>query len=273
MGTERSSGFFLDVPRWNASRAVQRMSFAEEGVYFAMLREQWEHRSLPDDPQAVADHIATTPAKVAEVIAAWPVVRAKFVRAERGEPRIYNAALERTRRKQRDHRRKRQKAGALGGIAKSLSRRHDDQLEASKLVAMPDAPVANPTEEKRREETRRDVTRERDHASVSARESGTTNGTVADRAGAFIERYQDLYRQHRNGALYAVKPVRDYAAAVTLCQTWADDDRLDKLAAIFLTTDHKFAEEGSRTVPQFLALASWCDSRLAEWEAQKARRA
>ena len=43
--------------------------------------------------------------------------------------------------------------------------------------------------------------------------------------------------------------------------------RLEQLAVIFLTTDHKFAEEGSRTIPQFLALASWCDGKLAEWEA------
>ena len=91
-----------------------------------------------------------------------------------------------------------------------------------------------------------------------------------DRAARFIERYQALYHKHRHGALYALKPARDYAAAVTLCSTWADDARLDKLAVIFLTTDHRFAEEGSRTVPQFLALASWADGKLAEFEAKKA---
>jgi len=93
---------------------------------------------------------------------------------------------------------------------------------------------------------------------------------TTDRAARFLDRYQALYVKHRNGARYALKPVRDYAAAVTLCHTWDDDARLDKLAVIFLTTDHKFAEEGSRTVPQFLALASWCDGKLAEHEAKKA---
>src|SRR4029077_16603075 len=97
-----------------------------------------------------------------------------------------------------------------------------------------------------------------------------TDPKTTNRAGAFLDRYEVLYRTHRNGALYARKIHRDYAAAVTLCHTWADDVRLDKLAVIFLTTDHKFAEEGSRTVPQFLALASWCDSKLAEWEPRKA---
>jgi hypothetical protein len=94
---------------------------------------------------------------------------------------------------------------------------------------------------------------------------------VTHRAGRFIERYQALYPAKRNGARYALRPARDYAAAVTLCTTWTDDARLDKLAACFLTTDHKFAAEGSRTIPQFLALASWCDGELAEWEQQQAR--
>lgn len=94
-------------------------------------------------------------------------------------------------------------------------------------------------------------------------DAGTT-----ERAGRFLDRYQELYPKHRKGARYALKPHRDYAAAVTLCTTWPDD-RLDKLAVIFLTTDHKFAEEGSRTVPQFLALASWCDGKLAEYESTK----
>lgn len=96
---------------------------------------------------------------------------------------------------------------------------------------------------------------------------------VTERAGRFIDKYQELYPANRNGARYAVRPARDYAAAVTLCQTWPDDARLEKLAICFLTTDHKFAEEGSRTIPQFLALASWCDGKLAEWEKANGNRA
>src|SRR5262245_1736507 len=108
---------------------------------------------------------------------------------------------------------------------------------------------------------------ERDHAvSLSpaeqfrdARRDPFTDKTVTERAARFIERYEQLYPEHRKGARYAKKPVRDYAAAVTLCETWPDDARLDKLAILFLTTNHRFATEGSRTIPQFLALASWCD--------------
>ncbi len=98
-----------------------------------------------------------------------------------------------------------------------------------------------------------------------------TDPTTTERAGRFVDRYAELYSQYRKGARYASHPTRDYNAAVTLCHTWPSD-RLEKLAIIFLTTDHKFAEEGSRTIPQFLALASWADGLLAEHESQKAAR-
>jgi len=91
------------------------------------------------------------------------------------------------------------------------------------------------------------------------------DSAITERAGRFIERYETLYQKHRS-ATYLVSPRRDYDKAVELCRTWTDDARLDKLAAIFLTTDHHFAESGSRTIPQFAALASWADGKLAEWE-------
>lgn len=90
---------------------------------------------------------------------------------------------------------------------------------------------------------------------------------IAERAGRFIERYERLYVKHRHGARYVVKPHRDFEAACDLCQTWPDE-RLDLLAAIFLESNHTFAESGSRTVSQFRALASWCDGELAKHEQQ-----
>jgi len=98
-----------------------------------------------------------------------------------------------------------------------------------------------------------------------------TNATVTERAGRFCERYADFYEKHRQGAKYRPSPMKDYQSAVSLCGTWTDDERLDKLAIVFLTTDHQFAESGSRTITQFAALASWCDGKLAEWEASRAR--
>lgn len=93
--------------------------------------------------------------------------------------------------------------------------------------------------------------------------SPSTNPDLSERAAAFLERYQALYVKHRNGAHYHSRPI-DFQHALELCRTWPDDARLDKIAIVFLTTDHKFAEEGSRTVGQMAGLASWCDGRLAE---------
>lgn len=87
---------------------------------------------------------------------------------------------------------------------------------------------------------------------------------VAERAGRFAqETYPALYRKYRNGAFYLGKPTLDFQEALKLCQVW-DDERLQKIATVFLTTDHEFAEKGSRSMAQFRSMASWCDSRLRE---------
>lgn len=87
---------------------------------------------------------------------------------------------------------------------------------------------------------------------------------LAMRAGHFCtEVYPALYAKHRKGARYVSRPQMDFSEAVQLCRTW-DDERLAKIATVFLTTDHEFAEKGSRTMAQFRSLASWCDGRLRE---------
>ena len=86
---------------------------------------------------------------------------------------------------------------------------------------------------------------------------------TAERAGRFCERYAELYAQCRKGARYVGRPALDFQEALTLVGTWSDA-RLEQLARAFLTTDHEFAEKGSRTMAQFRAMASWCDSQLIE---------
>jgi 5-methylcytosine-specific restriction endonuclease McrA len=87
---------------------------------------------------------------------------------------------------------------------------------------------------------------------------------VALRAGRFCqETYPTLYEKHRRGARYVGRPALDFQEALQLCQTW-DDERLAKIATVFLTTDHQFAENGSRTMAQFRSMASWCDGKLRE---------
>lgn len=101
MAHETSPAFQFYVKEWRSSRAVQRMSFAERGMYFEMLCEQWEALSLPDDAGEVATLIATTDAQTAEIQAAWPVLRRKFAAVEDQPGRIANLRLERVRREKR----------------------------------------------------------------------------------------------------------------------------------------------------------------------------
>lgn len=168
---EKSSGFYFDVEKWCGSKAVQRMSFSERGVYKEMLIEQWKSRSLPDDPQAVADLIALTPSQTAEVLAAWPVVRRKFLTSRGDRKWIYNTALERVRRVQRENRRKHQEAGGRGGKASAVSRRAKSELEASEAAA---ALQQCSSETNRLDLTRPDVTR-RDMRLVEQKNSGAEN--------------------------------------------------------------------------------------------------
>lgn len=120
MAPEKSPAYQWYVKDFRSSRSTMRMSFAERGVYRDMLDQQWEDRTLPDDPHAVADLIATTDAQVAEVLAAWDVVRRKFVVLEDG--RLQNARLERCRREWKAFQRMKRK----GGQARVASADRDD---------------------------------------------------------------------------------------------------------------------------------------------------
>lgn len=95
--------------------------------------------------------------------------------------------------------------------------------------------------------------------------NGTTDPALADRAGDFCERYQELYSLHRRGARYLPRPALDFPKACELCAVW-DNARLERLAVVFLKCEEPFAVSGSRTIGQFAAMASWCDDRLREVE-------
>jgi hypothetical protein len=87
---------------------------------------------------------------------------------------------------------------------------------------------------------------------------------LSERAARFVqETYPALYAKHRKGARYISKPTLDFQEALELCRVW-DDERLVKIATVFLTTDHEFAEKGSRTMAQFRSMASWCDGLIAK---------
>lgn len=108
MATEKAPAYQWYVKDFRSSLATRRMSFAERGVYREMLDEQWERRVLPDSPEEVADLIAMTDAQHAEVLAAWDVVRRKFVVVSGG---IQNLRLEQCRREYKALKREKSAAG------------------------------------------------------------------------------------------------------------------------------------------------------------------
>jgi len=95
--------------------------------------------------------------------------------------------------------------------------------------------------------------------------------TIAARAAAFLEKYAELYAEHRQGARMLKRASNvDWVKACELCGTW-DDERLTKLAEIFLTTDEKWISGTGREFNVFHVKAQWCEDRLAEWEAKQKR--
>lgn len=96
---------------------------------------------------------------------------------------------------------------------------------------------------------------------------------IGERAGRFVERFEELYSQHRKGARwFRRQPALDWQRAINLCRTW-DDARLEKLAVVFLTTDDEWISNTDRGLAVFESKATWCDERLAQWESQQTRSA
>lgn len=89
------------------------------------------------------------------------------------------------------------------------------------------------------------------------------NPELAERAGRFLERYGVLHEKWRHGAVYMGRIHVDFDEALQLVAKF-DDERLDKLATVFLNADSEFAEKGTRSVPKFRSMVSWCDERLRE---------
>jgi hypothetical protein len=85
---------------------------------------------------------------------------------------------------------------------------------------------------------------------------------VADRAGAFLDRYAALYAKARHGAFYRLKPARDHAYACQLVATWPDDAHLDKMAELFLLKSDWKPKNEPGTVGQFLHMAPQADAEL-----------
>lgn len=260
MAAEQSPAYQWYVKDWRSSRATQRMSFTERGVYREMLDQQWEDMTLPDDAQAVADLIAMTEAQVAEVFAAWPVVRRKFATVE-GEPgRIVNLRLERIRTALKRFVKGAKKGGKTRAAQAARDARGAFQATSSRSSsrAPADHPGDSPGESQATSSTATAIAT----AIATANEESAIADEVLDRARAFIERYPQIYAQERAGARYPVKEARDFPTFLTLVQTWTDDDRLDGMFRVFLHLKGRDVLNQPGSPGQFLHHAPECDQLL-----------
>lgn len=256
------------IDRWRKSSAFMDMTLEQQAAYRNLLDEATLRGGpLPKDERVLA--------KACGDALAWervrPVVMGRFTLREDG---WHHDTLDVVLAKQAE----RAASGRKGGLAthaKVVAQRLANvvanplakppaKLQATARAKRVD-PDPDPDPKKKREKERADAR----SLSPAAPSDPLTDDAVTRRAGDFVRRYRALYPEYRQGARYLGHEHRDYLAAVSLCQTWPDD-RLEKLAICFLTTNHQFAQEGSRTLPQLRALASWLDGELAKWEHEHA---
>lgn len=92
---------------------------------------------------------------------------------------------------------------------------------------------------------------------------------LSDRAGRLVERYAELFYQHRRGARYRSQLHFDVQKAFELVAIWPDDAHLEKLAILVLTTDDPYISTTDRSFSIFARKASWADDRYRQWEAKQ----
>lgn len=240
--SSKSPAFQFYANEFLMDEHVTLMSMQERGVYITLICKCWNEGTLPCDVAKLAK-LCSVPFAAFKRL--WPSIAPCF--RSNGADRLIHPRLEKERKKQREYRKR--QADAAGkrwqshGNATALPANVTRHPSGNALISSQSQSLSQ-TQSK----------------PTSAREGDA----LAERAGKFVnETYPTLYAKFRKGARYVSKPALDFQEALELCRVW-DDDRLAKIATVFLTTDHEFAEKGSRTMGQFRAMASWCDSKIAE---------
>lgn len=266
MAVSASPAFQFYPTDFLSDDAVVLMTNEQVGAYVLLLCHAWQRPDgLPAAESSLARLCRCTENRFRKNI--WPALEKKFHHNDQG--RLYNPRLERVRSDQAEFKRRKSDAGKLGVKAR-VERQHrlsiaeaepkqcessvdglleaDGQQNGSPLSLSSSLPSST-------------VRREIKDLSIS------DGDEIADRAAAFIQRYSAAYLHHRRRNYYR----RDSLEFPTACQvvgTYTDDAHLDRLVALWLTCDHKFARDGSRTIPQFAAMAGWCDDQLKAQDEQ-----
>lgn len=233
------------------------MSAEEAGIYIRLMCVNWVEGSLPGELDKLA-RIGGVSRKRME--RAWVTLQACF----QPDPKnpayaLVQPRLERERVKQQEFRRRQSDNGHKGGRPKKET--HEKANGNPSLSS--GLSQTKPNHEPKKSSSSSSSVKEKEHEPSLSETVQCGNDDVGNRARAFIEHYAEVYPTWRHGTPYRRQDVLDFPTACSLVSTWPDD-RLRLMAELFLRTDHRFAEEGRRSIRQFAALAEWCDNRLRE---------
>lgn len=239
MAPEKRPAFQFYPRDFLSDERVRQMSHTERGIYITLLCLCWLETSLPLETDVLAKVVGMP---IKRFTALWEnsVLRKCFQLEEDG--RLHHKRLDEERTKQT-----------------KFSRRQTDNANA-RWQASGNA-VALPSQSPREEERRQKIV-------LSEKGSGEKPAAVdvAERGAALIQHYAAWYSQYRNGArLRLVGSPLEFGDACSLCETW-DDQRLEKLAKIVLTTNDDFIAGTDRSFKIFALKASWADDRLRQAE-------
>lgn len=249
MAPEKAPAFQFYPKDFLSDEKQAAMSAQECGVYIRLMCRCWLEGSIPDDVTQVARLGGVTTAQLRKF---WPAIRRCFAAHETDAGRLVHGRLERERSKQDSFRRRQSDKGSKGaekrwprdgtGIATAMAQAIPKHSSSISDLRSPDS---------------------------SRYVSEVPRDEDATRAATFIDRYAELYSQYRHGATWLRrKPVLEFQAALRLIGAFPDD-RLEKLVKVFLKSDDDWIAGTDRGLLVFESKASWCDERLATWEAKQ----
>lgn len=246
---------------------VVGMRLPERGAYITLLCFCWLDGSIPSDLDLLARYCQVSTAVFTRL---WPALEPCF-RASDLPGRLYHPRVERERRKQETYRAYKADAGQKGGRAKADSKqtpgrdladgKQTPSRDPSRSLAKASPPSSSSSSSP---EEYKDYAAPAANVSVSYSPPPGLHVTdaIAEKAGAFLRRYPEIYAEERKGAHFRILPVKHYPTACELVAGWPDLARLELMLRTFLRLDDPMSRPG--TPAQLLHLAPAIDARLRD---------
>ena len=247
MAPEKAPAFQFYPRDFLTDGRVAAMTLEERGAYITLLCLCWTERELPLEEGKLARMLGCSVTAFRRI---WPALGACFTSTDTG---WQHGRLEKERAKQDAYRARQSHAGKASAATKTQPR-FNQKPTAIQPDSQPNSSLLSTVSDLQSSKLSRERTVSYD------------SGVNGERAGRLVERYGELFLQHRGGARYRPRPALDWQDALTLVPVW-DDARLEKLAVLVLTTDDPWISQTDRGFKIFAMKASWADDRLRAWEA------